>query len=218
MAEPFDDARADEAVVMPGAGGVIDEDVFCLTCGYNLRGLSGDPVRCPECGELNDFGTLRIPAPLIRQALRNLETAPTMSVVGSLLICGGVLAVIPAYQSQEPCFAMAALVACLGGAALHAWALDETRRACQENPAWRRLIFDFHLITFLCAGVPVLTLWIIVGVDLPLMIVPVGAVASLVVGLRRYKPALARRHQLQRDTAVRVAAEALRRRYRQVRR
>ncbi|MGH8629185.1 MAG: hypothetical protein ACREU7_00265 [Burkholderiales bacterium] len=31
-------------------------DLFCLQCGYNLRGLSGDPIRCPECGRVHDIG------------------------------------------------------------------------------------------------------------------------------------------------------------------
>lgn len=31
----------------------IDFDLPCLTCGYNLRGLRGDPVCCPECGSNN---------------------------------------------------------------------------------------------------------------------------------------------------------------------
>ncbi len=40
----------------------IDEDVFCLGCGYNLRGLQDD--RCPECGREFDRAALttsRIP-------------------------------------------------------------------------------------------------------------------------------------------------------------
>lgn len=36
----------------------IDFDLFCLTCGYNLRGLRGDPVRCPECGDDHSSLTL----------------------------------------------------------------------------------------------------------------------------------------------------------------
>jgi hypothetical protein len=28
----------------------LEHDLPCPNCGYNLRGLSGDPVRCPECG------------------------------------------------------------------------------------------------------------------------------------------------------------------------
>lgn len=31
----------------------IDFDLPCLECDYNLRGLSGDPIRCPECGFRN---------------------------------------------------------------------------------------------------------------------------------------------------------------------
>ena len=32
----------------------IDEDLYCLSCGYNVRGLTGNPIRCPECGDSND--------------------------------------------------------------------------------------------------------------------------------------------------------------------
>ncbi|RJP42460.1 MAG: hypothetical protein C4547_00525 [Phycisphaerales bacterium] len=201
-----------------GRGGVIDEDLYCLTCGYNLRGLSGDPVRCPECGESNDLGTVRIPAPMIGLALHNLETAPTMSVVGSIMMCGGALAIISGFLARQPCPAAFALIGCGGGMALLAWALDATRRACQEHPAWRRIVLDFHLITFLCAGVPVVLGCIAAAARLPLAVVPIPALISLVWGLRMYPPAVQRRHQLQRDTAVRVAAETLRRRFHRPRR
>ena len=59
-------------------------ELYCLTCGYNLRGLSGDPVRCPECGELNDLGSVHIPANLIKRALLNMETAPTLCTACAL--------------------------------------------------------------------------------------------------------------------------------------
>lgn len=36
----------------PDPGAALDADVSCLRCGYNLRGLSGDLIRCPECFEL----------------------------------------------------------------------------------------------------------------------------------------------------------------------
>ena len=35
-----------------------DRDLYCLQCGYNLRGLSGDPRRCPECGHMNPLGDI----------------------------------------------------------------------------------------------------------------------------------------------------------------
>lgn len=28
-------------------------DLYCYACGYNLRGLSGKRIRCPECGVNN---------------------------------------------------------------------------------------------------------------------------------------------------------------------
>lgn len=35
----------------------------CPKCGYNLRGLAGDPVRCPECGNKTRRARLRRRAP-----------------------------------------------------------------------------------------------------------------------------------------------------------
>jgi hypothetical protein len=37
----------------------LDCDWACLRCGYNLRGLVGDPIRCPECGHSNPLTELR---------------------------------------------------------------------------------------------------------------------------------------------------------------
>ncbi|MEW6198948.1 MAG: hypothetical protein AB1601_09825 [Planctomycetota bacterium] len=33
-----------------GADDSLDRDLFCPTCDFNLRGLLGDPICCPECG------------------------------------------------------------------------------------------------------------------------------------------------------------------------
>lgn len=45
----------------------MDFDAPCLHCRYNLRGLAGERVRCPECGGENDRSTLEL--------LRDNETA-----------------------------------------------------------------------------------------------------------------------------------------------
>ncbi|MFQ5461023.1 MAG: hypothetical protein ACE5E5_00175 [Phycisphaerae bacterium] len=55
------------------------QDLFCLHCGYNLRGLSGDPRRCPECGRQSAVADMLIPADQIRKALRRLETGPALA-------------------------------------------------------------------------------------------------------------------------------------------
>ncbi len=36
---------------------MIDEDLYCPQCGYNLRGIPED--RCPECGFGYDRGAIR---------------------------------------------------------------------------------------------------------------------------------------------------------------
>ncbi|MFA9476765.1 hypothetical protein ACERK3_00525 [Phycisphaerales bacterium AB-hyl4] len=44
----------------PDAHWLLHGDLPCLGCQYNLRGLVGPTVKCPECGHLND---LRDPTP-----------------------------------------------------------------------------------------------------------------------------------------------------------
>ena len=43
-------ANADHNCSHQAPPGVLDQDVGCPQCGYNLRGLGSDDVVCPECG------------------------------------------------------------------------------------------------------------------------------------------------------------------------
>jgi hypothetical protein len=63
----------------------IDWDLHCLKCGYNLRGLSGDPVRCPECGSLNPLGEAEIPEELVTRQVRKLETPLALCALATTL-------------------------------------------------------------------------------------------------------------------------------------
>ena len=62
-------------------------DLPCLGDGYNLHGLVGPIVKCPECGHLND---LRDPSPWEKQDLplgvRKREHWPASAVLYSLLV------------------------------------------------------------------------------------------------------------------------------------
>jgi DNA-directed RNA polymerase subunit RPC12/RpoP len=57
-----------------------DEDIMCIDCGYNLRSLSANPVRCPECGANRRLEDIRVPRDAVAASLRRLETLLTLSV------------------------------------------------------------------------------------------------------------------------------------------
>ena len=66
---------------MGNVGGMDDpnRNLYCFGCGYNLRGLSGDPRRCPECAKLNAMVDLEVPAEMINRTLRRIQTGPALS-------------------------------------------------------------------------------------------------------------------------------------------
>jgi hypothetical protein len=205
---PLDPIRTDVA-------GAIDQDLYCLTCGYNLRGLSGDPVRCPECGNPNDLGTAAIPAEMIGRAMRGMETAPT--------VCAGCAFALVVFASPllmityrlYPCILMIAVPSLLGWFPFY----FRMKRVYENRPGWRSILRDFHIATFLCtAGVPILWLMVLLSSRLAnpihVTLAPaavVTAVALFVLGLRIYRRAQHRMVTMQRDAAVRIAREALRR-------
>lgn len=43
-----------------GLVSMLDQDVGCPECGYNLRGLGTDLVQCPECGRTSDVAVLAV--------------------------------------------------------------------------------------------------------------------------------------------------------------
>lgn len=189
--------------------GAINEDIYCLTCGYNLRGLYGDPTRCPECGDLNDLGTAAIPAKMIRGALRKMETAPTYCVACAIVFSTfGTLALFTRGLSI-----LVVPLAALG------WLINYRRmkKSFNDQPGWRRILVDFHVVALPCMvilpvlgfvlnsighyrgglGKVVLGSWLI-------------AVPAVLLTLRVYYAARARITVMQRDAAVRIARQTLR--------
>ena len=136
------------AEVSMGSG--VEQDVYCLTCGYNLRGLPGDPVRCPECGELNSLAAITLPAAGIAKHLRELETGPNMCLSGitsSLLFV--LLAVQPAWASAGGPLGWIGLLMIamsLLGVIEWWWGMRRFKRGCLGRPEWRTLLTKQHLI------------------------------------------------------------------------
>jgi hypothetical protein len=191
----------------------LDEDLFCLFCGYNLRGLSGNPVRCPECGKHNDVRQITVPAGMIRAALRKMETAPAVCVAcTTVLIALAFLASI-----GEP-----RLLVFVGPVALIAWSIAyrQTEAVCKNRPGWRRIVVDFHAVTLLCTSfLPLLIMGLIlsshpfyvVSEEAALLGALLLAVPMFVAGLIIYSRTRSRLHEMQREEAIRIARETLRR-------
>lgn len=136
-----------------------DRDIPCLNCGYNLRGLSGDPRRCPECGVLNPIGDVAVPERLIGKQLKRLETLPA--------VCAGtcIAAVVgfPIAQSSVPC--CVSLLIC---PLLWLVCMLGFRGECQAKPGWAKALALYHLYVLILGGL-LLGLAICVSILVPLI-------------------------------------------------
>ena len=129
----------------------LNRDLYCLGCGYNLRGLSGDPLRCPECGMFNALADLEVPAAMIRRAVRRLETGPafcTGAVVMWLCLVPVLLAGLAGFRGTAPppkeilIFLMIVIAFAAAG-----WIVGVImfRSSCGEKPGWGIALAKFHL-------------------------------------------------------------------------
>jgi DNA-directed RNA polymerase subunit RPC12/RpoP len=110
----------------------------CVKCGYNLRGLRGDPVRCPECGFLN---------PRTRQrrikSRTNKKVCQLKPRIRDVLIpaVGVGVGVAVATMFWLPLGAVGTVFA-----AVVWWQnVRRFRRACESRPGWLRGLIAYHL-------------------------------------------------------------------------
>jgi uncharacterized membrane protein len=212
-----------------------DLDIYCLKCGYNLRGLSGDPRRCPECFYMNPMGDVIIPAELISVQLRRMETAPATGVLClAILLVASVpfFVLLPEFLRNKPpngpepcCCGLPMLVALVG------WVTSvvKFRDSCKNRPGWPRVFLRYHLLGLAAMGVVfgfVLSAGLAVGklidaidksdkaaflYSVCVLILIVGVLVALVVFLPRLRCfARGDMDQLQREVAVEIARETLR--------
>ena len=130
---------------------VIDEDLYCLTCSYNLRGLSGDPVRCPECGNLNPLGGAELPPDLIAKQLKRLEgelggcfVALLAGVPFDVAFCGLLLC-----APQRAFNHLGGVICDRSGRTHHervlAFGLLEIPQVCSHKRGWLRALVMYHV-------------------------------------------------------------------------
>lgn len=201
------------------AGGTsLDQDLYCLECGYNLRGLSGDPRRCPECGHENPLSELTLPADAISRALRQMETAPTICVGAAIVGFFMAIPLLVLCLVSDIC-SLACPAACVVFA-VFLWSTSAKRFAqtCGAHPAWRSALFKYHLYG-MGAGIPATAAIIATGLTFangrsgvgPLVMIIDSAVVLALVAFASWarRDIKATVDPLQRDLAVRIAKQHL---------
>jgi hypothetical protein len=122
-----------------------------MRCGYNLRGLDGDPRRCPECGHGNPVSELLIPADRIRRQLRRLESAPTLCFSALLLAGFGLMLTFVScnagFSHKRISVVMTAIgaICVLSGLALWPMSARRFANSCVRQDGWKQALLNFHL-------------------------------------------------------------------------
>ncbi len=202
----------------------LNRNLYCLGCGYNLRGLSGDPRRCPECGKLNAMADLKVPADRINKALRRLQTGPALSTCAVAALIVWLLPtlyvmIFPFSGYSSPplsiwIFLMSSIVL-----AVVCWVVGVFmfRSSCGARPDWVIVLATFHLYGTLVAasGIAAIAalLWCAFVVKASLPVVPglqiagsgLFIVACAFTGRWLYGRAKAIIAPLQRECAARLA-------------
>ncbi|MGE0480298.1 MAG: hypothetical protein AB7Q17_07485 [Phycisphaerae bacterium] len=135
-------------------------DIFCLQCGYNLRGLAGDPIRCPECAFNNPMGDVEVPARLIQRQLARMEEAPLLCVLALPVgaVVGFVTATALLVRVGTPVSwqttALPTALAAGGSAALIAFVYGAIRfrRSCLAQRGWFGALARYLFGAFLALG------------------------------------------------------------------
>lgn len=131
-------------------------DAPCLACGYNLRGLSGDPIRCPECGADNYSAHIPVPGDLVEVEIVGMHAG----VFGSALVLGfvlvGTVVMIWAYVLLKGRTSSDVWGCCVPGqmGAVLLWAVTAAAfgRNCGWRPGWFWALMRYQLTVALMAG------------------------------------------------------------------
>jgi hypothetical protein len=209
----MNESRPDDVILVRpppvSADGTIITDVYCRSCGYNLRGLQGDPVRCPECGGLTDLALALLPAWAIRRAISQMENMPAYCLLFAFLSLSTAFLAWIKHNDGAAFFAICAV----GCVMIWGYYVRQCRNAFQRR-GWFVIMLWFHSALLLC------TLWWFLLVlqelglssrpDVPYSVSAIGTVASIGCGIVCYRRGRAAILQTQRAEAVRIGQECLR--------
>jgi hypothetical protein len=204
--------------------------LYCLKCGYNLRGLSGDPCRCPECGNLNPRGDMELPAPMIARQLRAMESGPAYCV--GVFVVLGLLAFLSAIIPPVARAQLSGIGMFLGVGAVVLWVSSAVRfhRSCLGKPGWLLTLLRYHAAGLLSIGlvvaIPASSAWVLrkmvgrvfdstAAMTYTFVMIAIAAMvaAALYKGVKPlHRLAKGKMEELQREVAVEIARKTLRRR------
>lgn len=174
-----------------GAGQInrIRHDLACLECGYNLRGLRGDEVTCPECGTTFDVAEL-----IMRQWIGPWQRAPGYGrLLGPVVVfsIGAVLAMYPLIielgENRFPVFSLGVL-----GVTAVPWAILMHRlaRGGSEERVWLALLAHLLLLGYAGGAIGLVVAGVSLILDFdplaaPAMIAAMVVCGAIVYGCRR---------------------------------
>jgi hypothetical protein len=141
-----------------------DLDLFCPTCRYNLRGLAGEWIRCPECGEKHERAELlRLDPDSITARRRYLQDSLEMACGGLVL---GPLAIGLSLLGPPTLWLIVTLMSLIIVGATAVPAILELRRLCGPPERWRGPAAAYLLLTealaaaVLAAPVGAIVVWL----------------------------------------------------------
>ena len=213
---------------------ILDFDLACQHCRYNLRGLSGDPVRCPECGTSNTLGEgepseADIAAQFLRTDLTPgacvcamLVVLPTQAMIWLLALLALRGRIVPGELGES--------LECVGAPALLSlviWyaSVERFRTLCGRQPGWRQALLLYHVyglgisLTIITAVIALYTwlMWPAGDLNVWCVLLPAVTLAAAIKGARRlmaapYARLQARIHTMQRPQVIaELRADARRR-------
>jgi hypothetical protein len=135
-------ARPDDPPPAPNPAGVaLDRDVYCPGCRYNLRGLTGDPLRCPECGRASTRADLFPAADQAAARFQELRQTLDALVVGLLIALPTVVGLGVSRPLGFAWFAVAAGLVLLVAVVLVGAVLEV--RHLTTHPDWARALAGY---------------------------------------------------------------------------
>ena len=173
---------------MGDAGSELSQDLFCLSCAYNLRGLSGDPIRCPECGTENPVELLSLGVPLIvahiqrvEYLLRNAARCLGFAILAFLCVAFGAMKAYSTVSAPE--FPVWCFVFAMSIVLASAWIVHLRRYLLLTVGAPHRMrMFLLHQLGYVlsCVSLAVIVIGLLVGLLRSGIVSPVGFVAVFI--------------------------------------